>query len=100
MTVERTTLSIVKVSFEPKLRWQVVYQGNRVGAYVTDADFLQRIDKQDESFGKGDSLEADLRIEQVWDEGFNTYLNKTYSIVRVYSHTRVGRQVGLDLTES
>jgi hypothetical protein len=98
LTVERATLSIVKVSFEPKLRWQLIYHGTRIGAYVTDAEFLDRIDQKDEAFGKGDTLDADLQVEQVWDSSLNTYLNKTYYVVKVYNHTRYGRQAGLDLS--
>lgn len=88
VSVDRAALSIVKVSFEPKLKWEFVYLGNRIGAYVTDSQFLKRIDAEEEAFAKGDALEVELQIERVWDAALKTFVNSSYKVVRVIEHVR------------
>lgn len=78
-------LHIVKPSFERGLKWEVVYNGNRITVAMNDEDFLGHIDRG-ERFAKGDGLDVGLRIEQVLDPNIHTYLNKGYSVEKVLRH--------------
>jgi len=76
--VQPAYLHIVKPSFERGLKWEVVYNGNRVNVSMSDQEFLDRID-QGERFAQGDGLDVELLIEQVLDPNIRTYLNKSYN---------------------
>ncbi len=78
-------LHIVKPSFERGLKWEVVFNGNRINVAMNDDGFLERID-HGERFAKGDGLDVELRIEQVLDPNIRTYLNKSYTVERVTRH--------------
>ncbi|HRZ15797.1 MAG TPA: hypothetical protein P5110_09845 [Candidatus Omnitrophota bacterium] len=95
--VKRTIINIIKVSFETNLKWNVVFGGLKIGAYLRDDEFWDKVNSHDESFSKGDSLDVDIQIDQVWDQGLNTYLSKTYNIIKVYSHTKAGKQQAFPL---
>lgn len=79
------SLYIIKPSFERNLKWDVVFAGNRISASMNDEAFLNRIDKG-ERFGKGDTFEVELQIDQVLDPNINTYINKSYQIIKVINH--------------
>lgn len=83
--VERTHVYIVKPSFDPKLKWDVLYKGNRIPVWMRDRDFQGRIEGG-ERFAKGDILAVDLKIHQKLDTALGAYVNKSYEIVRVNEH--------------
>lgn len=87
--VERAILNVARAAFENRLTWDVYHRGHKIKVKIEDADFLKQID-QGEAFAKGDVLEADLRIGQVWDDSIATYINKSYTLTHVHSHTRRG----------
>jgi len=83
---EAANLTINKIVFEGAGRkWDFVYQGNNISANITDADFFQQIDNG-ERFAKGDQLQADLEITQIYDEALRVYLNKSYTLTKVVKH--------------
>ena len=86
-------LSIVTLSFEQKKKWELVYEGNKITAKMSE-DFYQTIDKG-EKFAKGDQLEAELEIRQEFDDTVNAYINKTYNIVKIIKHIPRAEQGGL-----
>lgn len=92
------SLYIVKPSFERNLKWDVVYQGNRIAVTMSDESFLSRIDRG-ERFAKGDTLEVELQIDQVLDLNINTYINKGYQVVRVFNHVPRAEQPSFNFTE-
>lgn len=79
------TVTILKIVFEKRRKWEFYYSGNKISAYLEDDEFIKRIDTG-ESFAKGDGLEVELAIEQTFDEDARTWANKTYSIKRVIQH--------------
>jgi hypothetical protein len=87
----RTKVTIIKPSFDRKLKWEVVYSGNRIGALVTDASFYERIDKG-EPFKKGNTLDVTLRVKQEYDSTLRAYMNKAYEIVLVHAHHATDQQ--------
>jgi hypothetical protein len=84
-TTESTHVYIVKPSFDSKLKWEVLYKGNRITAWMKDKEFNARIDRG-EPFAKGDVLSVELRVHQRFDQSLGTYVNKSFEIVRVIEH--------------
>jgi len=83
--IENTRLYIVRLSFEEGLKWDFYYRGNKISAKITDPNFQKLID-QGASFAKGDVLEVELHINQIFDNSVNTYINKSYQINRIIQH--------------
>lgn len=83
---KQAILSIVKPSFERRLQWEVVYLGNKIFVIMSDENFLARVDNGEESFAKGDVLEVEMNIEQVFDPSLNTYINKSHEVAYVKNH--------------
>lgn len=88
---EAATLNIVRLSFEESLKWDFYYRGNKISAKIKDPDFYNLIDKG-ERFAKGDTLEVELQTTQKWDESVNTYVNKSYQILKINRHILRGEQ--------
>ena len=62
----------------------------------TKIEFYKRVDKG-ESFSKGDVLEVELEIKQVFESSVNTFINKSYKIKRIINHEKREEQGKLDL---
>ena len=97
--IELTRLNIVRLSFEENLKWDFYYRGNKISARITDPNFYELIDKG-ESFAKGDTLEVELQINQLFDESVNTYINKSYQINRIINHYKRSEQMKIDFERS
>ena len=78
-----TTVHIIKPSFEREYKWFVVYEANKVHAEMLDEGFMEKIEKGEIRFGKGDALEVEMEIRQVYDPTLNTFVNKDFKILRV-----------------
>ncbi|WP_345162451.1 hypothetical protein [Pontibacter saemangeumensis] len=78
-------LSIIKLSFDPKLKSDFYYEGRKITAKVIDQTFYRSID-QGRSFSKGDSLVVVLKIKRVFDQSVNHYIHKGYEVVEVIQH--------------
>lgn len=93
--VEMTRLNIVRVSFEENLKWDFYYRGNKISARINDPNFYELIDKG-EAFAKGEILEVELQINQVFEESVNTFINKSYQINRIINHYKRDEQKKID----
>ena len=91
---EETQVYIVKPSFDPKLKWDVLYKGIRITAWMRDKEFQSRIERG-ERFAKGDILTVELKVHQKLDPSLGTYINKSYEIVRVKEHIPRAEQKSL-----
>jgi hypothetical protein len=83
--IKNTRLNIVRLSFEEGLKWDFYYIGNKISAKITDPNFQKLID-DGKSFAKGDILEVELHINQIFDNSVNTYINKSYQVSRIIQH--------------
>jgi hypothetical protein len=83
--IENTRLYIVRLSFEEGLKWDFYYRGNKISAKIADPNFQELIDNG-ESFAKGDVLEVELQINQIFEKSVNTYINKSYQINRIIQY--------------
>jgi hypothetical protein len=95
---EVATLHIFKLVFDANYKWEFYYKGNRISAKITDKVFYDQID-QGEGFAKGDALEVELQINQIFDSNVNTYINESYEVVNVLKHIPRGAQQKLDFQE-
>lgn len=82
---EKAILSVVKLSFDPRLVSDFVYMNIRISAYIKDKDFYQRIDRG-EPFSKGDALEVKLQVNKQFDASLNTDIIKNYEVIQVLRH--------------
>lgn len=88
---EKTKLHIIKLSFEKGFKWELLYRGFKISASIEDDDFYAKIDRG-ESFSKGDVLDVELEIDQVFDPSINAYENKGYKVKRVVEHIPRAKQ--------
>lgn len=92
--IELVHLSINKVCFEKDYKWQFYYKGNKISALIKDQAFFKKIE-EGEKFSKGDSLEVEMEIHQEFREDINTYVNKSYEILKVLRHKYKPKQISL-----
>ncbi len=93
--IELTRLNIVRVSFEENLKWDFYYRGNKISARISDPKFYELIDKG-ESFAKGDTLEVELQINQIFEDSVNTFINKSYQVNRILNHFKRDEQIKMN----
>lgn len=86
VTYERAMLSISRPSFEENLKWDFNYKGNRISAKMLDMAFQESFNNGTINFQKRDNLEVHLEITQKWNEPTNTYVNKSYQVVKILQH--------------
>lgn len=97
--IEMTRLNIVRGSFEENLKWDFYYRGNKISAKINDPTFYQLIDKGG-AFAKGEVLEVELQINQIFEESVNTFINKSYQINLINNHYKRNQQKKIDFDES
>lgn len=95
ITTVAATLNIIRISFDDKLKSDFYFKGNKVSVKINDPEFYERVDKG-ESFAKGDTLEVELEIKQVFENSVNTFINKSYKVNRIIRHIRRDEQSKLD----
>lgn len=89
------TLSIVRVSFDSKLKWEFYFEKNKITASIDDPSFHKRVDAG-EAFAKGDGLKVELEIRQRLDPSINTFVNRSYRVVKIIDHMKKGELPNLD----
>ena len=88
-------LFISSLSFDINTKWSFYYEGNKFTAKINDDEFVKLIDSG-EKFAKGDTLDAEFEIKQEYYEPANTYVNKSYKIIRIIKHNPRNEQGKLD----
>jgi hypothetical protein len=95
ITKENVRMNAIKLSWERNIKWQFILEGNKINASISDDNFYSLIDRG-EQFAKGDSIIADIKISQEFDESVNTYINKSYDVLRVKEHIPRSQQLDID----
>ena len=85
ISLELTSLSINKICFEKDYKWQFYHKGNKIQATIKDEVFFKKIN-EGEKFSKGDSLEVELKTIKEFSNDNNTFINKSYEVIRVIRH--------------
>ncbi|HTO27850.1 MAG TPA: hypothetical protein VL017_04595 [Devosia sp.] len=86
---ERARLVITKPSFHKKLRkWSFEWNGVPVSASISDAAFVETLQKRGFLFGYGDVLEVEISYVQKFNAEVGDYLNDTssYEVTKVFRH--------------
>lgn len=83
LLISKVRIIAIKVVFDKKRKWEFIYEGNKISAFITDVDFWSRVD-EGLSFRKGDSFEVDLTIIQELDEETGAFMNQNYEVVLVH----------------
>lgn len=91
----RETLGIASPVLDGKAMWRFTRGGIFITASIDDSGFIERVQKRAVTFAAGDRLEVDLVIDQVYDPGVGDYINKTYTVERVWHHERAKTQRNL-----
>lgn len=95
LVVKEGKLFIFSLSFDINAKWSFYYEGNKFTAKINDDEFVKLIDSG-EKFAKGDTLDAEFEIRQEYYEPANTYVNKSYKILRIIKHNPRNEQAKLD----
>ena len=95
ITTIAATLNIIRISFDEKLKSDFYFKGNKISVKINDPEFYERVDKG-ESFAKGDILEVELEIKQLFESSVNTFVNKSYKVNRIIRHIGRNEQSKLD----
>ncbi|MCX8017071.1 MAG: hypothetical protein N2690_04100 [Rhodocyclaceae bacterium] len=86
--------SVVSLSFREDNKWRLYDGQATVFVTMADQDFLERINRNQERFAKGDILAAQTRVTQrQTSEGLRT----DYTIMRVLEHRMGAEQIHLPL---
>jgi len=93
-TVVRSNFSIVSLAFKEDNKWRLNDGANPISVNIEDKEFLDRVDKNQISFSKGDILLCDVRVVQKQTE---QGLRTEYTVVRVVDHRSAARQIPLPL---
>lgn len=95
IVTKKGKLFIYSLSFDINAKWSFYYEGNKFSAKINDDEFVKLIDSG-EKFAKGDTLDAEFEIKQEYYEPANTYVNKSYKIIRIIKHNPRNEQGKLD----
>ena len=64
-------------------KWEVVHNGNRISASISDRTFLENLDRY--SFHLGTMMHVQLDSYREYDETLKAYFNKKFVVTEVYS---------------
>lgn len=78
-------LIVLKVVFDDDRKWDFLYNGNKISAWVKDKKFWKEI-HSGKSFAEGDEIVADLKIYKKYDKTIDAYVNRDYEIINVRQH--------------
>ena len=69
VTSKHATLSIIKAVFsDQKRKWDFVWNGIKISAYINDPIFISDLMGRKYTIGNGDAIDCTLDINQEWDE--------------------------------
>ncbi|WP_027388794.1 hypothetical protein [Chryseobacterium gregarium] len=91
-TLTGEKLSIIRPSFSKDLKWDLVYKGIKISAFLKDEALLKMVDNGD-NFAKGDLMVADLEVTKFYDPDLKTYMitKDSYKISRFIEHIKIGK---------
>lgn len=81
---EEAALSIIKIVFSKSRRkWEFVWRGVKVSAFIEDPIFMADLMQGKYKVGNGDSIRCVLNIDQKWSDEHQVWLNTGYSVEKV-----------------
>jgi len=89
-------LQLLAVVFKDDNKWRFTDGGGGFYATILDVEFLNRVDRDEERFGKNDLFRVLVRRRSYLDS--SAILKQEISIIRVIEHTPSARQIRLPLS--
>jgi hypothetical protein len=81
-TKKRARLFVLKAWLNhAKRKWSFEWNGEPVSAPITDAKFLDQVDRREVLLGAGDALDAELTFKQNYDAALGVWINDPASFV-------------------
>lgn len=77
------SLMVIKVVFEKNRKWDFIYEGNKISCDISE-DVFEKLKKK--SFAASAIIYADLEITQIKDDDTGIVINKSYKLIKYYSH--------------
>ncbi len=93
----KMVFSIVSLAFREEHKWRLFDGAATVYAAMADADFLARVDRNVETFTKGDLLICRVRVRQ-WQTASGA--RTEYEVTRVMEHRSGARQLPLPIEDA
>jgi hypothetical protein len=82
LTKKRARLFVLKAWLNhAKRKWSFEWNGEPVSAPITDAIFLDQVDRREVLLGAGDALDAELTFKQNYDATLGVWINDPASFV-------------------
>jgi hypothetical protein len=81
-----------------KVSWDLIYEGRNIKAIILDKGFIEKINNG-LRIGQGDSMVVDLNIIAEFDSRFNTHIDKSYEIKKVYDVLPKPEQKQIDFND-
>lgn len=80
---------IIRPSFTKDLKWDLVYKGTRISAFMKDEELIKAIDRGD-NFSKGDLMVVDLEITKYYDKDIGAHMitKDSYKILKFIEHIK------------
>ena len=84
---------IIRPSFSKDLKWDFVFEGQKLSAKMNDQDIIKIIDEGEE-FSKGDMMLVDLEITKFYDIDLGVYMitKDSYKIINYKQHIKAAKQ--------
>ncbi len=94
--VEDKKILIIRPSFTKDLKWDFVYEGQKISAKMKDEEMIKIVDNG-EQFAKGDLMLVDLQITKFYDADLDTHLitSNSYKILKYKEHIKGNKQTKL-----
>lgn len=96
---EDVTLTVyAPVLSDAKRKWEFVWNGNDISAYIEDKEFFEKMKLRRIGFMQGDVIDVTLKRKQKFNPQLRTYLDDSYEIVKVRSEPRAvtGEQISFN----
>lgn len=90
-------LTITTLSFAEGNKWRLSDGRSTFYATIEDDGFLSRVNRNDESFSKGDILRCQVRVRQ-WQT--SPGLRTDYSVIKVLEHIPAARNLPLPFVDA
>ncbi|MBC7524705.1 MAG: hypothetical protein H7239_09730 [Flavobacterium sp.] len=98
ITKKEMPLSIFKIVFDDKYKWQFVNNdGQKISATIKDKIFFEKVKTRELYFTNGDVIIADVEIFQIYNEMAKAYENKNYTIIDINDIRHQPNQAKLEI---
>ena len=91
--VDRLTLTIISVVFDPDRKWEFLYEGRKITAKISDAGFWFRVKGHKEDFRQGDRMDVDLERVQTYNPKLRDWVTDEHEVIKVHDRFRASPQL-------